>query len=284
MRNRRVAKALLPDAKQAPEPEAEPTEPRQTPPWVTTLRTAGGFVLVLAVSVGVAWGARRYLMTSPRFALEQVIIEGQKTRTKDGLLARANVKMGQNVFSVDVDWVREKMLGDPYVKSAEVVRRLPDTLLVHIEERVPAAIVVIGVDPYLVTRDGETFKRVEVGDPSDLPIITGLAPELAETDREGFADGVRRALDVAVDYQQSTLASKMTLQEIHIDPGMAMSLSVGSPSHDGIVSIVLGSPPYRRKLDEAARVSAELERRGQKPDAILLDQTARPERVVARVK
>jgi cell division protein FtsQ len=50
------------------------------------------------------------------------------------------------------------------------------------------------------------------------------------------------------------------------------------------VSLVLGGPPFRRKLEQAARVSSELERRGQSPDAILLDGTSRPERVVARVR
>jgi cell division protein FtsQ len=147
---------------------------------------------------------------------------------------------------------------------------------------VPAALVVIGPDSFLVTREGETFKRLELGDPSDLPVITGLSQELAETDREGFGLAVRRALDVALDYQQSTLSQRMPLQEVHVDTGLSMSLSVGSPGQ--VVSLVLGQPPWRRKLDQAARVVSELERRGQKPDAILLDQGARPERVVARVR
>jgi cell division protein FtsQ len=283
MKNRRLAKTdALNDEREDRRPQHPATAAK--PRWLVTVQTVAGFVLVASVSLAVAWGARRYLMTSPRFGLEQVTLDGQKSRTKDGLLARSGVKMGQNLFSIDMDGVENKMLGDPYVKSVTVARRLPDTLLVHIEERIPAAIVVIGVDAFLVTRDGETFKRLEVGDPPDLPVITGLRPALAETDHEGFAECVRRALDVAVDYQQSTLASKMTLQEIHIDPGMAMSLFVGSPNRAGIVTLVLGGPPFRRKLEQAARVSAELERRGQSPDAILLDGTQRPERVVARVR
>jgi cell division protein FtsQ len=290
MKNRRLAKSELPEDERA-DPRAErpaggatSTETQRGSRWLVALRTVGGFVLVASVSLAVAWGARRYLMTSPRFALEQVVVDGQKSRTKDGLLARGSVKMGQNLFSIDMNSVENKMLGDPYVKNVTVARQLPDTLVVHIEERVPAAIVIIGVDAFLVTRDGETFKRLEVGDPSDLPVITGLRPALAETDHEGFAECVRRALDVVVDYQQSTLASKMSLQEIHIDPGMAMSLVVGSPNRAGTVSLVLGGPPFRRKLEQAARVSSELERRGQSPDAILLDGTSRPERVVARVR
>ena len=193
--------------------------------------------------------------------------------------------MGQNVFSIDLDAARSAMLGDPYVKSAALTRRLPDTILVTIEERVPAALVVIGPDSFLVTREGETFKRLRSSAIApDLPVITGLlSSSPRRTARPSRRTAKRRALDVAIDYQQSTLASKLALQEIHVEPNISMSLSVGSAGQ-GVVSLVLGQTPWRRKLDEAARVVAELERRGQKPDAILLDQSSRPERVVARVR
>ena len=276
MNNRRVARTI------PPAPDAAAHEERQAaaPKWLGPLRTAAGFVLVASVSLAVAWGSRRYLMTSPRFSLEQVQMSGQKTRTKDALLARAGVKMGQNVFSIDLDAARNKMLSDPYVKDAVLSRKLPDTIVVDIQERVPAAVVALGNETFLVTRDGETFKRLELGDPPDLPVITGLSAEMADGDREGFAARVRRALDVAVDYQQSSLAAKMPLQEIHFEPGDGVSLGVGSP----VTTVVLGGPPYRKKLEQASRVAFELERRGQKPDAILVDNDARPERVVARVR
>lgn len=292
MKNRRVAPSIppaIPRAIPSAIPPAIPPVidevPREGPPlpaprWLAPLRTAAGFALVATVSLAVAWGSRRYIMTSPRFSLEQVVMSGQKTRTKDALLARAGIKMGQNVFSIDLDAARSKMLGDPYVKEAVLARKLPDTIAIDIEERVPAAVVSLGNETFLVTRDGETFKHLEVGDPSDLPVITGLRPELAESDRDAFADTVRRALDVAVDYQQSPLAAKMPLQEIHLEVGDGVSLSVGSP----VTTLVLGGPPFRKKLDRAARVVSELERRGEKPDSVLLDNDARPERVVARVR
>jgi cell division protein FtsQ len=279
MKNRRMPGSVLPDIMAD---ALDDPKPAKTGRFMHGLRTVSGFVLVAGVSLAVAWGARRYLVTSPRFGLEQVVMEGQKTRTKDALLARAHIKMGDNVFSIDLDGARNKMLSDPYVKSATLARRLPDTILIDIEERVPAATVAIGNDVFLVTRDGDTFKRLEVGYPSNLPVITGLSSDWAENDREGFAAAIRRALDVAIDYQQSSLVGKLPLQEIHIDPGMAITLSVGSQNQ--VSTLVLGGPPFRKKLEQAARVALELEHRGQKVDSILLDSAARPERVVARVK
>jgi len=282
--NRKLRKPdPLPDVLEKKEATSEqPKQPKPAGPpsrTVAVLRNVAGFALVAGISLAVAVGARRYLMTSPRFALQQVVVDGQKTRTKDGLMARAGIAIGQNVFSIDLDRAKAKILSDPYVSNATLARRLPDTILVQIEERTPAAVVALG-DAYLVTRDGEVFKRLEVGDPPDLPVITGLSPEQADTDREGFSGEVRRALDVATDYQQSSLGAKMALEEIHVEPGVGLSLVVGSSA----TSIVLGGPPFRRKLEEASRVVAELERRGQKPDAVLLGNDARPDRVVARVR
>jgi cell division protein FtsQ len=50
------------------------------------------------------------------------------------------------------------------------------------------------------------------------------------------------------------------------------------------MQLVLGGPPFRRKLEQAARVVAELDKRGSKADAIMLDNDARPERVVVRMR
>jgi cell division protein FtsQ len=278
MKNRRQPASTAPDVLQPKEAMAG-----APPRWMGPLRNVAGFVLVAAVSLSTAWGVRHYLMTSPRFSLEQVVVENQRTRTQEGLLERAHLKMGQNVFSIDLEAARSGMLTDPYVESATLSRRLPDTLVVRIEERVPVAVVVVGTDPYLVTHEGVTFKRLELGDPPDLPVITGLSADLAETDHDAFADRVRRALDVALDYDQSALGPKMSLQEVHFEAGNHVTLSIGSQGR-GVVSLVLGEAPWRRKLEEAGRVIAELERRGQKADVVMLDQSARPERVVARVR
>ena len=52
----------------------------------------------------------------------------------------------------------------------------------------------------------------------------------------------------------------------------------------GGLEVVLGQPPYRKKLEQASRVLAELAKRGSKAETLLLDNDARPDRVVARVR
>ena len=91
---------------------------------------------------------------------------------------------------------------------------------------------------------------------------------------------IRRATDLAAEYAHGPLARRSSLEEVHVEPDGTFTVVVGRSA----VQLVLGAPPFRRKLDQAARVVAELDRRGAKADSIMLDNDARPERVVVRMR
>ena len=135
-------------------------------------------------------------------------------------------------------------------------------------------------DTFLATPDGEPFKRLEPGDPVDLPLVTGLRPESLSDDREGTMRTIRRAIDLAAEYERGPLAHRAPLEEVHVQADGTFAVVVGRNATE----LVLGGPPFRRKLDQAARVVAELDKRGAKADAIMLDNDGRPERVVVRMR
>ena len=76
------------------------------------------------------------------------------------------------------------------------------------------------------------------------------------------------------------LAHRSALEEVHVESNGEMTLVVGKNA----VQLRMGPPPYRRKLEQAVRVVAELDRGGAKPDSIMLDNEARPDRVVVRMR
>ncbi len=246
---------------------------------MNALRTAVGVLLVVGVSGTVAWGARKYVKTSPRFSVSEIVVSGGRFRSADQLTETAGVRRGANVFALDLEASRQRLLADPWVYEAELARRLPGTIYVQVKEREAAAIAALG-ESYLVARDGDIFKRLEGGDPVDLPIVTGLTSEGVAEDREGVKRALRRAIDLADDYDRGPLGPKAQLQEIHLGGDGAITLTVGKNG----LQLALGNPPYRKKIDQAARVVAELERRGSQADAVLLDNEARPERVVVRMR
>jgi cell division protein FtsQ len=238
-----------------------------------------GAILVVAMSVVVAWAARRYVTTSRRFAVGDIVVAGAAKRAPADIVGAADIPKGTNIFAVDLDVVRARILSDPWVADAKLSRRLPNTIRVDVVERSAKALVVLG-DTYLATSEGDIFKGLEPGDPYDLPVITGLSVDAFADDREGAKRQVRSALDLIAEYTESAMGQKAPLQEIHLGGDGTVSLVVGKNA----VTIALGQPPFRRKLVQAARVVAEVERRGARADAIMVDNVAHPERVVVRMR
>jgi cell division protein FtsQ len=74
---------------------------------------------------------------------------------------------------VDVGRIRERLLQFGWVKDARVSRRLPDTLVVDIVERTPAALWQDSGRLALIDSDGVVLDRVPVDKMPDLPLLIG---------------------------------------------------------------------------------------------------------------
>lgn len=257
-----------------------PVERRGESRFLRGLQVAFGIVMIVSIGSGAAWTARRYVRTSPRFAVSEIAATGGKHYSADGIANVAGIAKGQNVFSIDLDRARARLVADPWIESAEISRRLPGTISIDVVEREAAGVVAMAEGTYLVTREGAILKRVEPGDPVDFQVVTGLALNAFVDDRDGATRTIRRALDLAGEYDRSPLAKRSPLQEVHIEQNGDLSLMVGKSG----TALRMGAGPYRRKLDHAVRTVAELDRRSAKPAAIMLDDEARPERVVVRMR
>jgi cell division protein FtsQ len=253
--------------------------PRRPSRLGAALRAVFGLVMVVAIGSSVAWGARRYVRTSPRFGVSEIFTSGGKRRGPDDIASIAGIAKGQNVFSIDLERARARLTADPWIEQAEVTRQLPSTISVRIVEREAAGIVAMSEGTYLVSREGTIIKRVEADDPLDHHVVTGIPLKMLVEDRDGATLAIRHALDLANDYDHSPLAQRSPVEEVHVEPNGEMTLSVGKT---GTV-LRMGAPPYRRKIEQAVRIVAELDRRGAKPETIMLDDEARPDRVVVRM-
>jgi cell division protein FtsQ len=275
--NRRVRRPKTqPPVVAAPERVAPPARPLVG----ERLRAALGVVLTVAVALGCAWGLVRYTRTSRRFSVQTVDVDGVAHRTAADIRRLGRVELGANMFTIDTQTVSSRISADPWIEKVTVTRRLPGTLRVEVVERDAAALVAIGPQLYVATRQGVLFKRLELGDPSDMLVVTGLVPDLVARDLAAAVALVKRALDLAGEYDRNGPSKALPLQEVHVHDDGAMSLVVG---HDPIV-VRMGMGPYRQTIEQAARVLAELPRRGAQASVVFLDNEAHPERVVVRTR
>ena len=74
---------------------------------------------------------------------------------------------------VDVAGIRDKLLGFGWVKDARVSRRYPDTLVIDIVERDPAALWQHGQRLSLIDAEGHVLDQVPVTRMPDLPLLMG---------------------------------------------------------------------------------------------------------------
>jgi cell division protein FtsQ len=74
---------------------------------------------------------------------------------------------------VDVSAIRERLLQYGWVKDARVSRRLPDTLVIDIVERQPAALWQDARQLSLIDAEGVVLDRVPISAMPDLPLLIG---------------------------------------------------------------------------------------------------------------
>jgi len=91
---------------------------------------------------------------------------------------------------VDVAGIREKLLRYGWVKDARVSRRLPDTLVIDIVEREPAALWQDKTRLSLIDREGVVLDRVKVSDMPDLPLLIGPGANARSEQLDSLLGGV----------------------------------------------------------------------------------------------
>ncbi|MBI4956405.1 MAG: FtsQ-type POTRA domain-containing protein, partial [Myxococcales bacterium] len=254
--------------------------PRRPRAWLRRLQLLTGVAVVVAASILVGWGLRRYLRSSQRFAIRTVVVSGNARRTPQEIAKRAGADIGKNIFAFDEQAAKAGVEADEWIESARVATELPSTVHVDVVEREAVALASIAGELLLVDRKGASFKALGAGDPSDLPVVTGIGTEEIARDRAQVQERLRRALDLCEDLERVGLAKNYPLQEIHLEPDDSITVVVGSQG----VTLAFGQPPYRLKVDKAARVLFEVARRKGKPAVVFLDNEAHPERVVVRMQ
>jgi cell division protein FtsQ len=159
-------------------------------------------------------------------SVQNVEVQGRATTPADDVLKALDVARGTPILAVQPDRARQRLETLPWVRSATVERRLPDTVLVRLEERQPLALwqhegkqVLVDTDGVVVT--AEHLERYAsllliVGDGApeharDLINVLGSQPELAKRVQSAVWVGQRRwelqlQDDITVELPESGIA------------------------------------------------------------------------------
>jgi cell division protein FtsQ len=148
---------------------------------------AAGVLAVAGYAVGSGWAGARIAATGEGligiaagsgFEVRNVLVEGRDQTAAADILAALRAERGTPLLAVDVAAAKARLEKLPWIQSAMVERRLPDTLHVRVEERRPYALWQLGRRLSVIDRDGTVIVKDNVARFADRPLVVGEGAEL----------------------------------------------------------------------------------------------------------
>ena len=108
------------------------------------------------------------------FTLRNIEIEGAAPHHKVDILAAIETEPGDPIFGIDMVEARQRLERLPWVERATLLRLLPDTLKVTIEERKPFALWQHGGKLAVIDMDGNVISNELDEQNAALPLVVGF--------------------------------------------------------------------------------------------------------------
>ncbi|MDZ7628222.1 MAG: cell division protein FtsQ/DivIB [Parvularculaceae bacterium] len=138
---------------------------------------AGGYFGMMGRAADRAAGAAT---ASAGLKVERVLLRGAHQVAHEEVLTALGDIVGQPLIKVSLKEARRRIENLGWVRAAAVTRLIPDTIVVSIREREPAAVWQMSGDLTLIDSSGAIIRSVNAYEYSNLPLIVGSgAPDPA---------------------------------------------------------------------------------------------------------
>lgn len=107
------------------------------------------------------------------FTVERVDVVGRTRVPSDFMMGALKITRGAPILNYDIKSAQERLAENPWFKSVNVERRLPETIFIRVTERVPVARWQVDGKLALVDAEGITLPTNEMAKYSNLPVIIG---------------------------------------------------------------------------------------------------------------
>ncbi len=110
--------------------------------------------LVIGSCMVILLQVMEWMRNSPVFALKKIRIENNYTLSRQEIVSLFTIPEKPHLLELPLEIYRQEVAAHPWVRSASLSREYPSTLVVHVEERQPAALVLGKANLYV---DGEGY-------------------------------------------------------------------------------------------------------------------------------
>lgn len=111
--------------------------------------------------------------------LDKVYIEGESPEATAAIQRAVQLNAGQAMTSIDLNAVRERVEAVGWVRSARVVRLLPNTLIIDVTEHDRLAVWQVAGQAWVIDGHGKVIPGADAGRYPNLPLVVGKGAEQA---------------------------------------------------------------------------------------------------------
>jgi cell division protein FtsQ len=123
-------------------------------------------VLLIAV-------AGYFFIQSSLFSISLIKVLGTQSVSGEEIVGISGLEKGENIFKINTDSAKEKILTHALVEEVEINKKLPATLEITVRERIPAAFIPAEEGLFQIDLKGNILRKQAVIGSQLLPIITG---------------------------------------------------------------------------------------------------------------
>ncbi len=202
------------------------------------------------------------ILRSPFLSVRETVVKGCQELTEKEILSLAAVHPSANLLTINRDAVARRIRNNPWIQEVFVGREFPDRLVIIVRERRAVALLQKDSGLYLIDRGGAPFKRLETGEESDLPVLTGFV-------RGGRLDEALVKTSIALLDDLAGIKDDPAIgkiSEIHGNEIFGLSLFT-----DTGLCLQLGVDGYDHKLKRLASVMADLDQKNLRTGFMLID-------------
>jgi len=177
------------------------------------------------------------------FNAKTITVTGMQRLSSEEILKQARIHEGANILSANIVLTRKRLLAHPWIKDADIIRKLPDKITIHIKEHTPFAILDLG-RKFIIDTHGDTFKEWSAMDPVNMPTVSGLDYSDLHVPGKAQTPPFKAVMSVLqLGRKEDIVLPNRLIKRIHVDREIGLTLY----TFDKPKAILLGYGDYPDK-------------------------------------
>ena len=238
---------------------------------------AVAFVVLLTGVIVLGYLGRTDLRRLQRlryFQATDLVVEGNRQVPRATIVSSLGLSAHASILEVDLQELAGRVMGNPWIKTARVSRRLPVSLLIRVVERTPRA-VVLADRAFLASEDGLILKEAVPEEMPGLPILKIEVGHHLKVGEQIEASRLGQGVRLWQQFDLNTLGPGVRPREVRLEGDGSFTVSLGQ----GLPRLRFREQALRGQLGRLARV---LQIRGISLNALEYADLRFPDKVIVK--